>query len=80
MGLVNGIVLFIVLWWVVFFMALPFGVQSDDEAGEDTVAGTVSSAPVKPKLGLKVLITTVVAAAAWGAIWWSLDTGLISIY
>jgi predicted secreted protein len=80
MGLVNGIVLFIVLWWVVFFMALPFGVQSDDEAGEDTVAGTVSSAPVKPKLGLKVLITTGVAAAAWGAIWWSLDTGLISIY
>ncbi len=80
MGLVNGIVLYIVLWWVVFFMALPFGVQSDEEAGQDTLAGTVSSAPVKPMLRLKVIITTVVAATVWGGIWWALDSGLISIY
>lgn len=80
MGLVNGIVLFIVLWWVVFFMALPFGVQSDEEAGQETLAGTVSSAPVKPKLGLKALITTAIAGTAWGGIWWALDSGLISIY
>ena len=80
MDIVNGIVLFIVIWWVVFFTTLPFGVQSDEEAGEETVAGTVSSAPVKPRLGLKALITTGITAVVWSAIWWSLDTGLISIY
>ena len=80
MGLVNGIVLFIVLWWVVFFMTLPFGVQSDEEAGQETQTGTVSSAPVKPRLGLKALITTAIAATAWSGIWWALDSGLISIY
>jgi len=80
MGIVNGIVLFIVIWWVVFFMALPFGVQSDEEAGEETMAGTVSSAPVKPRLGLKMAITTGVAALAWLAVWLALDSETISFY
>ena len=54
----NGAVLFIVIWWVVFFTILPVGVQSDEEAGHETVKGTVSSAPVKHNLGKKVLATT----------------------
>ena len=80
MGIVNGIVLFIVIWWVVFFMALPFGVRSHDEAGEDVVAGNDAGAPVKTLLGKKLLFTTGIAAVLWGLYYWAMTTELISFY
>ena len=80
MGIVNGIVLFIVIWGVVFFMALPFGVRSHEEAGEDVVTGNDSGAPVKTLLGKKLIATTLIAGVLWGLYFWAITTGLISIY
>jgi predicted secreted protein len=64
MGLVSGIVVYTCLWWVLFFMALPFGVQqvTSVEQGHDP------GAPKKPFLLIKFLITTVLAAIGWFAI------------
>ena len=62
MDVVGGIVLYVIIWWVVFFSVLPVGVQSDEEAGQETVPGTVSSAPVKHNLKIKALATTLIAA------------------
>jgi predicted secreted protein len=80
MGIVNGIVLFIVIWWVVFFMALPFGVKSHDEAGEEVVEGNDAGAPVKTLLGKKLLVTTGIAAIFWGLYFWAITSELISFY
>ena len=43
MSLVSGIVVYILLWWWVFFMTLPFGVKRVDQV-ED---GHDAAAPVK---------------------------------
>ena len=37
--------LYFILWWVVLFAVLPFGVRSQDESGE-VEAGTDPGAPV----------------------------------
>ena len=51
---------FFVIWWVVLFAVLPFGVKTQAEAGE-VVSGTASSAPVNPWLLRKAAVTTVIA-------------------
>lgn len=54
--------LFLTIWFVVLFAVLPFGVRSQHEAG-DFVPGTDPGAPVKPRLLVKALFTTLVSLA-----------------
>lgn len=52
------LIVFLNLWWVVFFMALPFGANPPEEVEQGHSAG----APAKTHLGKKALVTTVIAA------------------
>ena len=67
MSLPLSIALFFTIWWVVLFAVLPFGIRSQAEDGE-IAAGTDPGAPVAPKLGRKVLWTTLIAAIIWGGV------------
>lgn len=60
-----SIALLLTIWWVVLFAVLPFGVRSQHEDG-DIPPGTDPGAPVAPKLGWKVLWTSVIALIVWG--------------
>ena len=51
------IVIFVVIWWLVLFMVLPFGVQKDDEI----VGGNDPGAPTNPMLKKKILLTSVIS-------------------
>ena len=73
MSLTAALATFGVVWWLVFFMALPFGVRHDEEP----VPGADRGAPAQPHLLLKVLATTVVAALATWGIAWALGSGLV---
>ncbi|MDB5598877.1 MAG: hypothetical protein JWN71_921 [Xanthobacteraceae bacterium] len=53
--------IYFIIWWVVLFAALPFGVKSQDESGE-VVVGTDPGAPVMPHLRGKLIWTTLIAA------------------
>lgn len=57
---VYGIAVFFVMWWIVLFAILPWGVKTAQEAGEPGVAGQATSAPQDPMLRRKVLWTTIV--------------------
>ena len=58
----GGLVILIVVWWMVFFVTLPFGITMP----ETPEPGHAASAPEKPRLWLKALITTVIAVALTG--------------
>ena len=62
----TAVAIFFLIWWVVLFAVLPFGVRSQYEDGE-MAAGTDPGAPVIPRLGRKLLLTTVVAALIFAA-------------
>ncbi|GEQ96706.1 hypothetical protein JCM17844_03430 [Iodidimonas gelatinilytica] len=66
MSIVTGLLVYLVLWWLIFFMVLPWGVQSQEESNEDVVPGTPESAPIKPMIWRKVAATSVIAALLWG--------------
>ena len=61
MDIVSGIVVYILLWWWVLFMVLPFGAQ----APEIIEKGHATSAPAKPRLLNKMIITSLIAAMLW---------------
>jgi predicted secreted protein len=75
MNAVGAVVTFVVAWWLVFFMALPFGARPD----ESPQPGTVESAPAKPRLLAKALVTTLLAALVTWAIGWLIASGLIEL-
>jgi predicted secreted protein len=57
----SGIMVFVVLWWLVIFAVLPWGVRIPDKAEP----GHADSAPVRPMLGRKVLATTAITVVLW---------------
>lgn len=62
MDLFGTLVVFVVVWWMVFFMTLPFGVKVVEEPGP----GHAPSAPERPRLAIKAAITTAIALALTG--------------
>ena len=76
MDWVTGTAVYVVIWWLVVFMVLPWGVQTVGR--EDVAKGHASSAPRRPRLLLKMAATTVVAAIVWYGIYLIIDSGAIS--
>lgn len=61
MGWTTGIAVYVVIWWVVLFAVLPWGVRP----AEDLPPGADKGAPARPRIGLKALLTTLIAAVLW---------------
>ena len=68
-------IVFAVVWWLILFMVLPFGAAPPEEVEP----GMATSAPARPRLGIKLAVTTVLAALVTGLIMWALDSGLIAL-
>lgn len=62
----TSLAIYFVIWWVTLFLTLPFGVRSQQEAGEG-VEGTDPGAPVMARMGRKLIWTTVISAIIFGA-------------
>jgi predicted secreted protein len=73
--LFGGIVVFVVVWWLVLFMVLPFGAAPPEEVEP----GMATSAPERPRMLVKVAITTVIALALTLLIGWVIDGGFIQL-
>ncbi len=66
MNWLTAIVVYLLIWWVVLFAVLPFGVEHEESPG----AGHDPGAPKRPRLVAKALATTVISAVIWlVAIW-----------
>jgi predicted secreted protein len=74
MDIVSGIVVYVLLWWFVFFMALPIGVRVPDQPGE----GHATSAPANPLILKKVIAATFIAVALWFVVWGLIEADLYS--
>ena len=57
----GALALYFVIWWILLFAVLPFGVRSQAEAGE-VIRGSEPGAPARPALREKAIWTTLVAS------------------
>ena len=74
MTVFSGILVFLVTWWIVLLMVLPWGVRTPDEPEP----GHAPSAPVQPRLLLKAVVTTAITIVVWLAIYALIRLDVIS--
>jgi len=65
MAWVTGIVVYVLVWWITLFAVLPLWVTP----AEPDDPGHAAGAPQRPRMLLKMAITTVVSALIWLAIY-----------
>lgn len=74
MSWVSGVVLFTILWCVVLFAVLPWGVRPVDPSDPGHAAG----APANPQLGRKALWTTGITTMLWLVIYLVIQAEVVS--
>ena len=74
----TALAIYFVLWWVVLFVTLPFGVRSQHEDGEGA-PGTDPGAPIASQMGRKLIWTTVISAAIYAAAMLAYNAGYLNI-
>ena len=74
MGWISGTLVYVIIWWLVLFMVLPWGNRPPDVVEE----GPATSAPENPRLWHKVGVTTVIAAVVFIIIYLVAEAGLIN--
>lgn len=76
MAIGTLIAIYFIIWWVVLFAILPWGVRSQEESGE-VAPGTDPGAPAVHRVWRKLLWTTVTAAVVYGILMAIYQAGLI---
>lgn len=76
MGIISGIVVFVMVWWVVLFAVLPWG----NRPSATVDLGNVASAPDKPRLLKKFLVTTAISCILWVIVYTLVANNVINFY
>ena len=56
MSIASIFVVFVISWWLILFMVLPFGVKPEQEPE----SGNMRGAPKNPNLKMKIIVTTII--------------------
>lgn len=76
MGWVTGTIVYLLVWWVTLFAVLPWGSHPPAEHEK----GHAASAPEKPRLVVKFMVTTLIAAIIWVGIYILIEIEIINFY
>tara|TARA_Y100001936_G_C15726261_1_gene483660 strand:- start:1 stop:255 length:255 start_codon:yes stop_codon:yes gene_type:complete len=79
MGLTGSIIVYVLIWWVIFFSVLPFGVQSNKEVFKEKIEGIDPGAPKNPKIAKKFLITTLITSLIFLVIYYLVYINVLNL-
>ena len=74
MNIGTGIVAFIIIWWLVLFTVLPWGVRRNAAP----VMGEDRCAPVRHRILLRALVTTGITVVIWGCLFAAIELDVFS--
>ena len=77
-SIATAFAIYFVVWWLVLFLTLPFGVRSQHEDGEGA-PGTDPGAPVLARMGGKLIWTTILSAVMFAIGMWAYYQGYLNI-
>lgn len=75
MTLVGGLVAFVIIWTIVLFTVLPWGVRPP----ENPEPGHMPGAPDNPRIGLKFVVTTGISAVLWAVLEFTVANGWVHL-
>lgn len=61
----SSIAIYFIIWWVMLFVVLPFGVRSQQEVGEVS-PGSDPGAPARVRIARIVLATSIISLIPFG--------------
>ncbi|MGB1547635.1 MAG: DUF1467 family protein [Alphaproteobacteria bacterium] len=70
----SGLFIYAIIWWLVLFMVLPWGVRPPEVIEEGHMAG----APDNPRMWIKVGATTLISGVLWLIVYFIMVSDLIS--
>lgn len=76
MTIFTGIILYLMIYWLVIFMVLPWGNRAADRVQE----GNATSAPANPRIKQKFIVTAFVAAFFWCVVFGLVHFKVIDFY
>ena len=76
MSTVSFILVHLMMWLIVFFMSLPFGVEVSDKPKQ----GNANSAPIKTNLKLKFFLSFIIAFIPSLFTYWIVVEGLLKYF
>ena len=71
--------IYLLFWVISFFVVIPFGVKTDEEAGVESAAGHVESAPYRFSFGRASIRATLVSAVLFAAFYLNYLHGWITV-
>ena len=74
----TAFAIYFVLWWIVLFVTLPFGIRSQHEDGGGA-AGTDPGAPIASQMGRKLIWTTAISAVIFVAAMLAYNAGFLNV-
>jgi predicted secreted protein len=74
----TAFAIFFVLWWIVLFVTLPFGVRSQQEDGE-IIPGSDPGAPIASRMGRKLIWTTVISIVVYAIMMLAYNAGYLNV-
>jgi predicted secreted protein len=77
MSWVSTAAIYFVIWWIVLFAVLPFGVRNAAESDVTVGDGHDAGAPMAPQLLKKAVVTTIVSALIYAAVSMLLSSGYL---
>ncbi|MFL2813884.1 MAG: DUF1467 family protein [Candidatus Puniceispirillales bacterium] len=75
MGIVSGIVVYVLLWWWVLFMLLPIKASPP----ENPTTGHATSAPKNPYIFYKFFASTIISGLLWILTYYIITNKLITL-
>jgi len=60
MSVAFGMAIFFMLWWIILFAILPFGMRRTQEEAGEVLPGSEPSAPDRPQFLKVIVMTTIV--------------------
>ncbi len=79
MTLASAIAIYFIIWWLVLFLVLPFGIRNAHETGETIEEGNEPGAPINPHLVQKAVITTILATAVFAVFYLAFTRGWLNL-
>ena len=70
--------IYFIIWWIVLFAVLPWGVRSQAESGSHQ-EGTDPGAPVQHRLALKAIWTTIVATTIFAIFYYGYVRRIVTL-
>jgi predicted secreted protein len=78
MSPIFAVAIYFILWWLVLFVVLPVGVQTQEEEG-NVAPGTTASAPAKARIFAKLAVTTLLSGLIFAALYGAWEFELLAL-